>query len=83
MHEAKVVVMAGKGTRAKETPESVVKLKGAIEDNVVYRALLVLADVHVLHGKWVEAEDMFLGFGGDFLVFLFLGFSFFLLPQLL
>ena len=53
--------MAKNGGRAKETAVSVIKLKGAVEDNVIYRALMILADVHVLHFQWIEAEEMLSG----------------------
>ena len=52
------MVMAKTGQRACEGVEEVLRLRGAIDDAVVFRASVVLADVLVLEERYDEAEEL-------------------------
>ena len=64
VHEAKRMVMKWEGARAKAVVEAVIRLRGAIDDAVVFRASVVLADVLMLEEKYEEAEEMLSGLLG-------------------
>ena len=64
VHEAKRMVMKREGARARAEVEAVIRLHGAIDDAVVFRASVVLADVLMLEEKYEEAEEMLSGLLG-------------------
>ena len=64
VHESKRLVMQRAGARARAEVESVLRLRGAIDDTVVYRASVILADALMLECKWEEAEEMLSGLLG-------------------
>ena len=64
VHESKRLVMQRAGARARAEVESVLQLRGAIDDTVVYRASVILADALMLECKWEEAEEMLSGLLG-------------------
>ena len=51
------MVTAKTGQRAREGVEGVLRLRGTIDDAVVFRASFVLADVLVLEERYDEAEE--------------------------
>ena len=53
--------MKREGARARAEVEAVLRLRGAIDDAVVFRASVVLADVLMLEEKYDEAEEMLSG----------------------
>ena len=64
VHEAKRLVMKKDGVRARAEVEAVLRLRGAIDDAVVFRASVILADALMLEEKWEEAEEMLSGLLG-------------------
>ena len=64
VHEAKRSVMRGDGTKARAEVEAVLRLRGAIDDCVVFRASVILADSLLLEDKWEEAEELLSGLLG-------------------
>ena len=56
--------MARAGERARAEVESVMRLRGAIDDCVIYCASVILADVMMLEAKYDEAEEMLSGLLG-------------------
>ena len=48
VHEAKRLVMQRDGARARAEVEAVLRLRGAIDDTVVYRTSVILADALML-----------------------------------
>ena len=64
VHEAKKMVMKKESTKAREEVETVLRLRGAIEDSVVFRASVVLADVMMVEERFEEAEEMLSGLLG-------------------
>ena len=64
VHEAKRLVMRGDGTKARAEVEAVLRLCGAIDDCVVFRASVILADSLLLEDKWEEAEELLSGLLG-------------------
>ena len=50
--------MAKTGQRAREGVEGVLRLRGAIDDAVVFLASVVLADVMVLEERYDKAKDL-------------------------
>ena len=52
------MVMAKTGQRAREGVEGVLRLRGTIDDAVVFRVSVVLADVLVLEERYDEAEEL-------------------------
>ena len=64
VHEAKRMAMKREGARARAEVEAVLRLRGAIDDAVVFRASVVLADVLMLEEKYEEAEEILSGLLG-------------------
>ena len=64
VHDAKRMVMKKDGAKAREEVETVLRLRGAIDDSVVFRASVVLADVMMIEEKYEEAEEMLSGLLG-------------------
>ena len=64
VHEAKRLVMKREGARARAEVEAVLRLCGAIDDAVVFRASVILADALMLAEKHNEAEEMLSGLLG-------------------
>ena len=64
VHEAKRLVMQRDGTRARAEVEAVLRLRGAIDDTVVFRASVILADSLMIEDKWEEAEELLSGLLG-------------------
>ena len=58
VHEAKQLVMQREGVRARAEVEALLRLWGAIDDAVVFRASVILADALMIEAKWEEAEEM-------------------------
>ena len=52
------MVMAKTGQRAREGVEGFLRLRGTIDDAVVFRVSVVLADVLVLEERYDEAEEL-------------------------
>ena len=55
VHEAKRLVMRGDGARARAEVEAVLRLRGAIDDTVVFRASVILADSLMIEAKGKES----------------------------
>ena len=64
VHEAKRLVMKREGARARAEVEAVLRLRSAIDDAVVFRASVILADALMLEEKYDEAEEMLSGLLG-------------------
>jgi hypothetical protein len=64
VHEAKRLVMQRDGARARAEVEAVLRLRGAIDNTVVFRASVILADSLMIEAKWEEAEEMLSGLLG-------------------
>ena len=64
VHDAKRMVMKREGAKARAEVEAVLRLRGAIDDSVVFRASVVLADVLMIEEKYDEAEEMLSGLLG-------------------
>ena len=64
VHEAKRLVMQRDGARARAEVEAVLRLRGAIDDTVVFRASVILADSLMIEDKWEEAEELLSGLLG-------------------
>ena len=64
VHDAKRMVMKKEGAKARAEVEAVLRLRGAIDDSVVFRASVVLADVLMIEEKYEEAEEMLSGLLG-------------------
>ena len=64
VHEAKRLVMKREGARARAEVEAVLRLRGAIDDAVMFRASVILADALMLEEKYDEAEEMLSGLLG-------------------
>ena len=64
VHDAKRMVMKKEGAKARAEVEAVLRLHGAIDDSVVFRASVVLADVLMIEEKYEEAEEMLSGLLG-------------------
>ena len=64
VHEAKRLVMKREGARARAEVEAVLRLRGAIDDAVVFRASVILADALMLEEKYDKAEEMLSGLLG-------------------
>ena len=62
VHEAKRLMMKREGARAEV--EAVLRLRGAIDDAVVFRASVILSDALMLEEKYDEAEEMLSGLLG-------------------
>ena len=56
--------MKKEGAKARAEVEAVLRLRGAIDDSVVFRASVVLADVLMIEEKYDEAEEMLSGLLG-------------------
>ena len=50
--------------RARAEVEAVLRLRGAIDDAVMFRASVILADALMIEAKWEEAEEMLTGLLG-------------------
>ena len=64
VHDAKRMVMKKEGAKARAEVEAVLRLRGAIDDSVVFRASVVLADVLMIEEKYDDAEEMLSGLLG-------------------
>ena len=64
VNDAKRMVMKKEGAKARAEVEAVLRLRGAIDDSVVFRASVVLADVLMIEEKYEEAEEMLSGLLG-------------------
>jgi hypothetical protein len=64
IHESKRLVMQRAGERMRAEVESVLRLRGAIDNTVVYRASVILANALMLEGMWEVAEEMLSGLLG-------------------
>ena len=58
VHEAKICDMHGNGGHKPDMVEGVVRLRGTVEDNFIFRGTVVLVDVLVLKCQWEEAAQL-------------------------